>query len=209
MTNRLKALTGIGFALALMLPLCGRAEQVALSDPLTSWPLNLGPQSKLIQLKDGAVHILAPKGRSTGVQYQGFSFTNMDASIKVSRESPAGQDAGLMFWATGPNDFYYFDVSDTVGSFSVLRQQTANGGNWSEVVPPTASPLVKTGVNAVNVLRVVTQGNSVTLFVNGQQLGTLNALAPAGGGTVGIWAENSAAATDTSDYAFSDLTVSQ
>jgi hypothetical protein len=182
----------------------GRAAQAVLTDPLTSWPLNFGAQGSSMLLKDGFVHITMPTGGVNWTTYAGFNFTDQDSSVTITPKTP-GSDAGLIFWATGPSDFYFFGVSDTAGTFGIYRHVAATG--WQPIVPFMANPNVKTGAGAVNTLRLVTKGNLVSLFVNGQAIGKLQIQAPPAGGTVGIIGESST--KNPWDYAYSNLTVSQ
>ncbi len=137
--------------------------------------------------------------------YAGFNFTDQDSSVTITPKTTTGSDAGLVFWATGPSDFYFFGVSDTAGTFGIYRHVAATG--WQPIVPFMANPNVKTGAGAVNTLRLVSKGNLVSLFVNGQPIGKLQIQAPPAGGTVGIIGEGSA--KNPWDYAYSDLSVSQ
>lgn len=182
-----------------------RAAQPVISDPLTSWPLNFGAQGSSVSLKNGAVHITAPVNGAGWVTYNGFQFTDTDASVTVTPENSNGNAMGLLFWATGPNDFFDFAVSEQNGTFAVYRHVSTAATPWQAIVPYMKANAVKPGVP--DTLRVVTKGNSLTLYINGQSVGALSAMAPAGGGTVGIEGEGSA--KGPSDYAFSNLTVSQ
>jgi hypothetical protein len=181
------------------------AGQVVLSDPLSTWPLNFGAQGAEVFLKNGAVHISVPINGANWVSYNGFTFTDMDASVTITPMTATGNAAGLIFWGTGPSDFFEFSVSDTGGSFAVYRHVSTSASPWQAVVPYMKSALVKAG--AANTLRVVTKGNAATLYINGQVAGSLSLMAPPSGGAVGL--EGEGGAKGPADYAFSNLTVSQ
>ena len=181
------------------------APQVVLSDPLTSWPLNFGAQGSSILVKNGTVHIVLSPNTANWAIYNGFTFTNMDASVTVASQTKAGTLGGLVFWASGQNDFFVFYVADLTGTFSIYRHVSTGSPAWRNIVPFIKSPAVKMG--EANTLRVVTKGNSVSLFVNGQAVGALGIMAPDGGGAVGIEAESDAKLPG--EFAFSNLTVSQ
>ena len=183
------------------------AAQVVLSDPLTSWPLNFGTQSDRIKLKDGAVHIIETSAAANWAIFTGFNFTDMEASLTIAPQVPTGNAAGLIFWATSQSDFFIVSIDDVSGTFGVSRRISANGGSWQVLVPYTANAAVKSGTGAVNTIRIVTKGNSVALFINGQSIGTLAVPAPAGGGTVGIEGEGQDG--KPADYIFSNISVSQ
>jgi hypothetical protein len=84
---------------------------------------------------------------------------------------------------------------------------TANGGGWQTIVPWSKDPNVKTGLGAVNTLRVVTKDNMIELYLNGAPLGHLQLQAPGAGGAVGLIGEGGA--KGPSDFVYSNLSVSQ
>ncbi|MGO9817135.1 MAG: hypothetical protein ACLPJJ_00455 [Acidocella sp.] len=176
-----------------------------LSDPLTNWPLNLGPQGASVHMENGAVHITAPANGAGWVTYSGFDFTDMDASVTVAPNNGNGNACGLLFWSTGPSDFFDFAISDTAGTFGVFKHVSTPAPHWETIVPYTKTSLVKSG--APNTLRLVTKGNYVTLYINGQSAGALSLPAPQGGGAVGFEGEGNA--SGASDYTVSNLSVSQ
>ncbi|MBV8889490.1 MAG: hypothetical protein JO305_07455 [Alphaproteobacteria bacterium] len=184
-----------------------RASQIVLSDPLTAWPLNFGPQSANVMLRDGAVHIVESGDAASWVTISGFNFADMDASVTITSQTASGNAAGLIFWATAPQDFFEFAIYDSIGSFGVTRRLPAGGGSWQILVPATKSAAVKSGIGAANTARIVTKGNAAALFINGQPVGNLDVQAPSGGGTVGIEGEGQAG--QSADYVFSNLVVSQ
>jgi hypothetical protein len=208
---RLFAKSIFGVGVVVILGLSGvqtsLASEVVLSDPLTSWPLNFGVQTGAVMLKDGAVHIVESANSVNWATYPGFNFTDMDASVTITAKTSTGNAAGLVFWSTGPSDFFVIDISDPNGTVAINRRLSANGGSWQVILPYTANAAIKTGVGAVNTIRIVTKGNSVALSINGQSIGTLAVQAPSGGGTVGI--EGEGLAGKPADYVFSNLSVSQ
>jgi len=188
-------------------PAAGHAAQLVLQDPLTSWPLNFGPQTDHVMMRDGQVNIIV-SGSSAGWEiYPGFTFKDMDATVTVTAKTATGNDAGLVFWVTAPADFYVFSVSDSAGTLGVVHHVPDNGGTWETIVPFTKDPNIHSGRGATNTLRVVTSGNSISLFINGTSVGRLAAIAPQNGGTVGI--EGESKPNGRADYAFSNLSVSQ
>jgi hypothetical protein len=159
----MKHLTKLVFCAGLLSLLASPALAGAplLSDPLTSWPLNFGAQGSSISLKNGAVHITSAAGTASWATYRGFNFTGQDASVTITPENTTGNAAGLLFWATGPSDYYAFMVSDSNGTFALYKHVTSPATAWQNIVPYMKTALLKAG--AANTLRVVTQGNHVTL----------------------------------------------
>jgi hypothetical protein len=206
-----KSVVGVG--VVVMLELCGiqasPAAQVVISDPLTSWPLNFGAQQGAnVLLKDGAVHIVELGNTANWAVYSGFEFTDMDASVTITPQTATGNGAGLIFWSAGTtSDFFVVNILDLSGAFAIYRHLSANGGSWQTLLASTPNAAVKSGAGVANTLRLVTKGNSVSVFINGQSMGTLAVQAPSAGGTVGIYAEGQA--DKPADYVFSNVTVSQ
>jgi len=181
------------------------AAQPVLSDLLATWLVIYSAQTRLVNLKNGSVHITVPAKSAVWTTYGGFDFTDMDASVTITPGNAADSVAGLLFWATGTNDFFEFSISDMNGTFAVYKHVSTAAAPWQAIVPDMKTSLLKP--RAANVLRVVTKGNYVTLYINGQQAGSLSIMAPSSGGTVGIEGEGSA--KGPSDYAFTNLSVSQ
>ena len=63
------------------------------------------------------------------------------------------------------------------------------------------------GVGVANTLRVQTAGNTATLFINDQQVGTFTGTPPAATSQVGFFTGSSSKTADTWDV--SDLTVTK
>ena len=183
----------------------GRAAQPILSDPLTTWPLNFGTQSTTAFAKNGSIHLALPPNNATWVSYTGFTFTDMDASLTITPNITTGNAAGLTFWGTGSGNFFEFYLADQVGLFALFHRVPGANPVWQNIVPWTKNAAIKVG--GPNTLRVVTKGNSVTLFANGQLLGELNVMAPATGGMVGF--EGESGSRGPADYSFTNLIVSQ
>ena len=201
----------LGLALAgLLLRAAGaHAEQVVLADPLTSWPLSFGAQGPIIMMKPDGLHIVEPSDYSNYINYPGFTFKDMDASVTIAAKVAGPGDAGLVFWSNGQGDYFMCSVAPVAGSFSMFHHtvSAANTAAWVTIVPWTKDPNIKTGAGAVNTIRVVGKGNSIQLFINGASIGHVFIQAPASGGTVGMTAEGGTGGP--SDFVFSNLTVSQ
>lgn len=77
----------------------------------------------------------------------------------------ADADYGLIFRFEAGN-FYYFQVSDSSGSFAVYRYLQED---WTALVDWTASAAIRAG--QVNQLAVAGEGADFTLLINGQPVG--------------------------------------
>ena len=117
-----------------------------------------------------------------------------DADISATFNCTAGDaamgnnNAGILFWAVDKSNFYQA-VAGTDGTCEINR---LSGGRW--LYPATgSSPAVKKGLNAANVLRVVTKGNQAMFYINGTKVFTITGMPPAGGGLVGEYSQSGTA----------------
>jgi hypothetical protein len=138
--------------------------------------------------------------------YSGLRFG--DANICVTVATPATdksekQDAGIVFWADGFGSYYTFEITPG-GMFSVAQ---LSSGKWIYPVHMTASPAIVQGTGKSNTVRVLTKGNTVTLFVNDQQVGTFDGMPPAGGGMAGFIGDSSDQMTAPDTFDFTDFAV--
>jgi hypothetical protein len=210
MSSLSRRLTILGLALSgILLGQPGaRAEQVVLSDPLTSWPLNFGAQGPIIMMKPDGLHIIQPKNYSNYVLYTGFTFKDMDASLTIKLNGQGPGDAGLVFWANGQGDYYTCTVAPSAGTFGMYHHAiSGNNSSWVSIVPYMKDANIKSGPNAVNTLRLIAKGNSIQVSINGTAVGHVFVQAPAAGGSVGLIGEGELGGP--SDFTFSNLTVSQ
>jgi Subtilase family len=133
--------------------------------------------------KDGR-YVITPNAanRAAWATY-GNSYTNATIEATVQLTAPAGGAAGLVFWQTGPSDYYASLVTGD-GFYQVARLQ---GGRWAALTPWKQSSALK--ANEPNKLSVAFNGTQITLMANGQSLDTTQAPA-AGNGRVGFIATN-------------------
>jgi len=147
----------------------------------------------------------APMGRA--MEYQGTQFGDGNVCLTVSplvSDKAEDQTAGIIFWASDLNNFYVFEVQVN-GAFCV--SELSLNGTWTFAVPWQASAATKMGVGVANTLRVQTAGNTATLFINDQQVGTFTGTPPAATSQVGFFTGSSSKTADTWDV--SDLTVTK
>src|SRR5690606_1560127 len=104
-------------------------------------------------------------------------------SVTPKKADPDGDSfAGPIFWASD-YDNYYSVLIAAEGSIGVFRRQrgkTLPQVNWADFAA------LKEGNGAVNEVRVVTQGNHATIFVNGQKYRTIKGQPPSVGQQIGV-----------------------
>jgi hypothetical protein len=94
-------------------------------------------------------------------------------TVVLNHGGEADEFAGLTFWGTvvdGQQSFYFLMIKPdrTVAVFHV------GDSKFERVVAPRLHSSVKIGAGAANVLKAVTKGKSVRLFVNGIQVAIVN-----------------------------------
>jgi hypothetical protein len=147
----------------------------------------------------------APMARA--MEYQGTTYGdgNVCATVTpLASDKAEDQTAGVIFWASDLNNFYVFEVQVN-GAFCV--SQLSQNGPWTFAVPWQASAATKTGVGVANTLRVQTAGNTATLFINDQQVGTFTGTPPGAASQVGFFTGSSSKTADSWDI--SDLSVTK
>jgi hypothetical protein len=136
---------------------------------------------------------------------QGNLFNDMSACVDLTIASGGPKlnytFGGLAFWSVDVSNTYYLAIGPT-GTFSVARYI---GGRFISIVGWTSNPAVKTGLNQVNHLRVVTKGTSATLYINDKQVAFINGQPPQGGSEIGLIADSGPRTRDV--YQFSNLKV--
>jgi hypothetical protein len=76
-----------------------------------------------------------------------------------------GDRGGLFFRQVGTQMFYSFSLK-TDGSYELV----STNGSASHILLQGTSPAIKPGLNQTNLLAIVAQGSTITLYVNRQSL---------------------------------------
>jgi zinc-ribbon domain len=98
---------------------------------------------------------------STGNTYSNFTF---EAQVKIVK----GDCGGFIFRAdANAGKFYLFEVC-TDGSYNLFDYRNLNGD--SSLLANASSAAIKSGLNQPNVLAVMAQGSTLTLYVNRQKI---------------------------------------
>ncbi len=129
-----------------------------------------------------------------------------DFRAEVSTALPtgcgSGDKFGLMFRILDANNYYVIQV-DCEGRYRLMRLV---GGAGTALIDWSQSTAIKRGVNAANTLRVETKGSSLTVFINGERLGTASDSIFASG-RFGLWVGSNVTKNFTA--VFDDLRVYQ
>lgn len=211
-----RSLATAAFVLSLSLALPAAAAPcpgtVVFQDPFTAPSPNLDvapyPQDKIaIQGGKAEVTFLQPNV-ARNMEYGGKQYgdANLCATFtEAATDKPENQSAGLMFWGGSTGSFYTFQVNPVAGTFAVLLQVPGTG--WTTPLSWTASAAIVKTMGSPNTLQVQTKGNTVTMFINGQNVGTCTGTPPPGGGLVGFSVSDSTTTMDTWDVTDFSLAV--
>lgn len=112
-------------------------------------------------------------------------FNNFTYQIDVSRtQGDPKASQGMVFRLASNGDFYIFAVA-AIGYYSAFKFDVRTG---VELIPWTATPVIKQGMKAWNTMKVVCNGPDLDFYLNGTLLKTVKDNAPYLSGMVGIFA---------------------
>ena len=113
--------------------------------------------------------------------------TYEDADICVDLEAikadaQGNSFAGLIFWAIDYDNYYYLVVTaeQSIGVFRRQRGRVLPQLRWTRI------DALKPGNGVVNQIRVVTAGNTASIYVNGEFYATMKGQPPADGQQIGV-----------------------
>jgi hypothetical protein len=119
-------------------------------------------------------------------QKLGFMDAEIAAEIAMSKGDDLDQLGGVIFWAKDYNDCYAFVLSAD-GKFALGRKLL---GRWINPIAKTGNDAIKTGIGQTNKLRVRTEGNLLTAFINDIKVANLEGEQPQGLSFVGLYGES-------------------
>ncbi len=154
-------------------------------------------------VEGGKLVIKPPAGYNTTAINNTSLYDDVDICVEMSAEAPVqeGSCGSIVFWAIDYDNYYSFQVS-TEGQASFWRRQR---DKWLNQVSWQDAPGAAKGANVINELRVITNGRTAKLYVNGQLFRQVKGQPPKDGSLVGLMA---CAPNDaTAHIAFSNLVV--
>jgi hypothetical protein len=142
--------------------------------PTTRW------DQSLARVVDGVyeVRVDIPNNDTYGLLLIEGAVYNFDMAVDV-RQAAGDPTAeyGIRFRQIGPDDYLMFSISGS-GYYRLLRVQN---NTYRSLVPWTFDGRIKTGAGAVNRMRVVAEGESISASVNGIELLTASDEVDVGG----------------------------
>src|SRR6476659_6015833 len=120
-----------------------------------------------------------------------FTFTVTDADICLETVWPEGEQpvlgAGVLFWGEDNRTYFQFGILNN-GKFWIARKQD---GRWLGTIAANVdSNAIKKEPGAANMLRVKTNGNSVTFYINDTKVRELRGQAPKTSWRFGLSGDN-------------------
>jgi hypothetical protein len=104
---------------------------------------------------------------SYGLFLGGTAISDFDMAVNATFVAgPPNAEYGIRFRQSAPDDHLLFSISPS-GFFRLVR---VTDRSYSSLVPWTRDSRIRTGVGATNRLRVVAEGESITGFVNGEEV---------------------------------------
>jgi hypothetical protein len=177
--------------------------QDAFTTPNSALDLAAYPQDK-IAIQGGKAEVtFLQAGYGRADEYWGTLLG--DANVCTTISEPAtdkaeNQAAGIIFWGVNYNSYYTFQIQPAAGTYAVAEfTPGTSGSTWTFPIAWTASAAVVKTMGSANTLQVQTKGNTATLSINGQQVGTVTGTPPGGGGQVGFYVGSSTTSLSTWD----------
>lgn len=139
----------------------------SFDQPTTRW------EQSLARVVDGAYELRLdiPNYDSYGLLLSEGLIDDFDMAVDVQQiAGDPTSEYGIRFRQSGPGDYLMFSISGS-GYYRLLRVQKQT---YRSLVPWTFDPRIKTGPQAVNRLRVIAKGPSITAFVNDAQVLSAN-----------------------------------
>ena len=115
----------------------------------------------------GTYHVSAPNTSSLATcAARSTNFSNF--AYEVQMTIIKGDTGGILFRANATNNTSYIFYVSQAGRYELVL---CPGTTCHDIIPPAPSPAIIQGLNKPNLLAVVALGNTLTLYVNHQQVG--------------------------------------
>jgi hypothetical protein len=104
-----------------------------------------------------------------------FGANDKKQAVEIAIQHVAGtrfDSGGILFAVKDNTNLFHFTVLDQFKKFDVY---SINNGILTQLIKPTASSAIKGGLNEVNILRVTLVDGKLTFYINGTEVGVLQA----------------------------------
>ena len=202
-------LTGLAVVMALSVgsteaALACQGSQVLFEDGFATLDPTWGTADDAFFIEDGQLTIMPGYDEYYSALNTMGTYEDIDLCLNLEaiKADPEGNSfAGLIFWAIDYDNYYYVVVTaeQSIGVFRRQRARVLPQLRWA-----TFDGL-KPGNGVVNELRVVTVGNAATIYVNGQEYGTIKGQPPSDGQQIGVRATSPR--NDRAVWGFDDVRI--
>ena len=174
-----------------------KGDKVLFSDDFKQVDSSWGFDSPDVSVEEGKVKIKPQPDISNLLIYKAILFGNADYCIVVRMPNVMSDTdntmAGPIFWATDYDNYYMFMITPS-GYAEITRKVK---GRWIDVVEWKQSPSIKRDSGSKNLLRVETNGDTITTYINDEKFASVKGQAPDGGGQIGMRAQSEKGQVDT------------
>lgn len=154
-------------------------------DDFRALPEAWGPPTDILSVQGNKL-LVYPASKIARAQVYDTKYDDADVRVTVAAYNSPLPMAGLIFWCTSPRD-YYAALFKPDGSCQLARKLD---GQWQDLAPRRTVKEMKPGLETENQLRVVTRGDTITVYVNGAEVMKLDSKRPEGPTNVGMYAES-------------------
>ncbi len=148
---------------------------LVLNDPLKDnnkgyhWDTGTFGTASSCTFTGGSYHVaVSMQGHVFACNAEAVNFA--DFTYEVQMTILKGDRGGLFFRQVGTQGPYYYFSMKTDGSYEL----DSFTGRTRLVLQQGTSPAIKTGLNQTNLLAVVAQGSSITVYINGQNIAQIS-----------------------------------
>lgn len=168
---------------------CGKEAGAAFADDFSKPDSGWGA-SAAQAYRDGTMALDVEAGKVRAMLYLGLRYASATACTnylwpKTPSQEKDSSAAGIAFWASGYRTYYQASVYRD-GTYDVFRLLD---GKWLPVQRRTASKDILREPDAVNQVKVLTDGNRGTLYINSVKTAEFWGQPPSTGGAVGLFAQ--------------------
>lgn len=202
-------LTGLALAAALCVgwaetALACQGSEVLFEDSFETLEPTWGSADDAFFLEDGQLTIMPGYDEYYSALNTMGAYEDIDLCFNLTaiKADPEGNSfAGLIFWAIDYDNYYYVVVTaeQSIGVFRRQRGRVLPQLRWATF------DALKPGNGAVNELRVVTLGNTATIYVNGIEYRTIKGQPPSDGQQIGVRATSPR--NDRAVWGFDDFRI--
>jgi hypothetical protein len=185
---------------------CKTSSDAAFADDFKKVDAGWGEMTQTAYYDNGLLVLKPQPNRTRTVLYLSLRYANATLCGNVKWPTNALEkdeiaSGGVAFWATNYKNFYEASIYRD-GSYDVYRLLD---DQWYAIVKRTKSSAVKTGLDAVNQLKVAMVNNKATLFINDVKIIEFFGQQPVRGGAVGLFAQSDKERQN--DWRFQDIVV--